>query len=97
MLITKKKYKELKDELNITNKVNEALKNTINSVEDENKNLKIRILERDKIIMQEFKKRIKQKNRIVDLENNIEFLFNNLSITKQKQIKNELSQTVNQR
>lgn len=93
MLIRNKKYKQLKDELDMTDKVNESLKTTINSLEDENRNLKISIKERDKMLEQELEKRVKLESKITDLENNAEFLFNNLSIAKQKRIKNELSQT----
>ena len=49
--------------------------------------IKIAIKERDKMLEQELKKRKELENKIIDLNNNIEFLTNNLSPAKQKQIK----------
>jgi hypothetical protein len=86
MWITRKRYNELKE----IQAVNTALKSTINSLEDENKNLKFSIRERDKMIEEELNKNIKHEEREIDLENNIEFLFNNLSKAKQNRI-NKLS------
>lgn len=83
MWISRKRYDELKE----VKSVNEALKSTINNLEEENSILKVRIKERDKIIEQEFKNKKKLKDRIIDLENNVEFLVNNLSKAKQNQIK----------
>ncbi len=83
MWILKKRYEDLKE----TEKISSAFKTTINNLEDENKNLKIAIKERDKMLEQELKKRKELENKIIDLNNNIEFLTNNLSPAKQKQIK----------
>lgn len=83
MWILKKRYEDLKE----TEKISSAFKTTINNLEDENKNLKIAIKERDKMLEQELKKRKELENEIIDLNNNIEFLTNNLSPAKQKQIK----------
>lgn len=83
MWILKKRYEDLKE----TERIASAFKTTINNLEDENKNLKIAIKERDKMSEQELKKRTELENRIIDLNNNIEFLTNNLSPAKQKQIK----------
>ena len=86
MWILKKRYEDLKE----TEKISSAFKTTINNLEDENKNLKIAIKERDKMLEQELKKRKELENKIIDLNNNIEFLTNNLSPAKQKQIKRNL-------
>lgn len=43
---------------------------------------------RDKYIENQMKTTLKQKNRITDLENNVEFLFNNLSAQKKKLVTN---------
>lgn len=43
---------------------------------------------RDKFIENQMKTTLKQKNRITDLENNVEFLFNNLSAQKKKIVTN---------
>jgi len=43
---------------------------------------------RDKFIENQMKTTLKQKNRITDLENNVEFLFNNLSVQKKKIVTN---------
>ena len=83
MWILKKRYEDLRG----TERIVDALKTTINNVEDENKNLKIAIKERDKMLERELKKRKELENKIIDLNNNIEFLTNNLSPAKQKQIK----------
>lgn len=84
MWILKKRYEDLRG----TERIVDALKTTINNVEEENKNLKIAIKERDKMLEKELKKCTELENRIIDLNNNIEFLTNNLSPAKQKQIKN---------
>ena len=83
MWILKKRYEDLKE----TEKISSAFKTTINNLEDENKNLKIAIKERDKMLEQELKKRKELENKIIDLNNNIEFLTNNLSPAKQKKKK----------
>lgn len=48
---------------------------------------------RDKYIENQMKTTLKQKNRITDLENNVEFLFNNLSAQKKKLVTNGKSET----
>ena len=83
MWILKKRYEDLKE----TEKISSAFKTTINNLGDENKNLKIAIKEGDKMLEQERKKRKELENKIIDLNKNIEFLTNNLSPAKQKQIK----------
>ena len=64
----------------------DALKQTINILENDNLALKIAKRERDKMIVIEYNKNEKLKSRIEDLETNIEFLYNNLSPAKKKQI-----------
>lgn len=83
MWILKKRYEDLR----ATERIVDALKTTINNLEDENSNLKIGINERDKMLSEEIRKRKELENKIIDLNNNIEFLTNNLSSTKKKQIK----------
>lgn len=48
---------------------------------------------RDKFIENQMKTNLKLKNRITDLENNVEFLFNNLSAQKKKLVTNGKSET----
>jgi len=48
---------------------------------------------RDKFIENQMKTNLRQKNRITDLENNVEFLFNNLSAQKKKLVTNGKSET----
>lgn len=87
MWIRLKRYKELKEADN----VNRALMSTINSLEDENKDLDLRIKERDKMLSEQLKHERKLESKIIDMNNNIVFLVNNLSPAKQKQIKKDLS------
>lgn len=47
-------------------------------------NAENRITERNKLIKTQLKQIEQQKSKIIDLENNIEFLFNNLSEQKKK-------------
>lgn len=67
----------------------DSLKVTINNLEDDIYILKTAIKERDKMITVEFNKNKKLQNRITDLENNIDFLYDNLSSAKKKQINKE--------
>lgn len=83
MWISLKRYKELKE----AESVNRALMSTINSLEDENGDLNVRIKERDKMLSEQLNYERKLESRLIDLNNNITFLVNNLSTTKQKQIK----------
>lgn len=58
-----------------------------NKVTELEESLKTQILlrkNRDKFIEKSMKTNLELKNKIVDLENNIEFLFNNLSEQKKK-------------
>lgn len=48
---------------------------------------------RDKFIDKQMKTNLSLKNKITDLENNIEFLFNNLSVQKKKLVTNGKSET----
>lgn len=83
MWISLKRYKDLR----MFENVNRALMNTINSLEDENGDLKVRIKERDKMLSEQLRHERKLESRLIDMNNNITFLVNNLSTTKQKQIK----------
>lgn len=69
------------------NKLIESLKLTINSLEDENTELKekVKLLERDRIILLENSKELREK--IKDLENNIELLRNTYMKEEQKEEK----------
>lgn len=67
--------------------------NRINELEESlNTQIKLR-KNRDKYIEKQRKTTLKQKNRITDLENNVEFLFNNLSAQKKKLVTNGKSET----
>lgn len=68
-----------------TNRVNELQ-------EDLATQIKLR-KNRDKFIENQMKTNLKLKNRITDLENNVEFLFNNLSAQKKKLVTNGKSET----
>lgn len=57
MWILKKRYKDLVE----TERIVSALKTTINNLEDENKNLKIAIKERDKMLEQKKIKRVSEQ------------------------------------
>lgn len=83
MWISLKRYKELR----VFENVNRALMNTINSLEDENGDLKVRIKERDKMLSEQLNHERKLESRLIDMNNNIVFLVNNLSPAKQRQIK----------
>lgn len=67
----------------------EALKSTINSLEDELKKEKEKneIYQKDLIIV--LKNGEEQRKKIKDLENNVEFLYNNLSPKKKKLVRPE--------
>ncbi len=75
-------------------KLIETLKNTINNLEKEITDLKLKVEQRD-LMLKDYQKEheillnnsIELRAKIVDLENNIEFLYNNL---KQK---NELDES----
>lgn len=75
-------------------KLIETLKNTINNLEKEITDLKLKVEQRD-LMLKDYRKEheillnnsIELRAKIVDLENNIEFLYNNL---KQK---NELDES----
>lgn len=78
MWIRRAKYDELRQDLRTVKRENSTL-------EDEKR-------ERDKMISIERKKNKELQDKINDLENNIEFLYNNLSAAKKKQIKKEASE-----
>lgn len=63
-----------------------TLRNVINELEDENAKLKyvIRLKEHNNVILLENSKELRAK--IKDLENNLEFVTNNLSAQKRKQL-----------
>ena len=74
----------------------DTLKNTINSLEDEIfylKEVKEVEQEKNRLYLKDLeiilKNNAEQRHKIVDLENNIEFLYNNLSKEKQDLIKGE--------
>ena len=69
----------------VTNRINELQ-------EDLATQIKLR-KNRDKFIENQMKTNLKLKNRITDLENNVEFLFNNLSAQKKKLVTNGKSET----
>lgn len=63
-----------------------TLRNIINELEDENSKLKyvIELKEHNNVILLENSKELRAK--IKDLENNLEFVTNNLSAQKRKQL-----------
>lgn len=63
-----------------------TLRNVINELEDENSKLKyvIELKEHNNVILLENSKELRAK--IKDLENNLEFVTNNLSAQKRKQL-----------
>lgn len=71
-----------------------TLKNVINNLEDENKNLKLKIEQRD-LILKDYQKEheillnnsAEYRAKIIDLENNIEFLYNNLTPKKKELVR----------
>lgn len=75
----KKEYKEEK-------RINKTLRRTINELEEENRKLKEqnRLLNHDCTVVLE--NEVKNRGKIKDLENNIEFLVNNLPKSKIKKL-----------
>ena len=64
-----------------------TLKNVINNLEDENAKLKLKIEQRDLMIKILINSSEENKAKIVDLENNVEFLYNNLTPKKKELIR----------
>ena len=63
-----------------------TLLKVINSLEEENKQLKNKMKEKEHDNLILLNNSIELRRKIKDLENNIEFLVNNLSSTKKKKI-----------
>ena len=63
-----------------------TLLKVINSLEEENKQLKNKMKEKEHDNLIVLDKSIELRRKIKDLENNIEFLVNNLSPKKKKEI-----------
>lgn len=71
-----------------------TLKNIINDLENENTNLKLKIEQRD-LMLQDYQKEheillnnsAEYRAKITDLENNIEFLYNNLTPKKKELVR----------
>lgn len=74
---------------NVKRESKKVLLNTINCLEDENKELKskLRTAEHNNFMLLNNAEELRKKN--AELENNIEFLFNNLSAQKKKLIRPE--------
>jgi hypothetical protein len=84
-----KKVKELEEKIDFL----QRLVDSKNSIEKSQENLiaeqkeKIRILTNNEVILLKNAEELRSKNR--DLENNIEFLYNNLSAQKKKLVRPE--------
>ena len=64
-----------------------TLKNVINNLEDENTKLKLKIEQRDLMIKTLLSSSEENKAKIVDLENNVEFLYSNLTPKKKELVR----------
>lgn len=64
-----------------------TLKNVINNLEDENTKLKLKIEQRDLMIKTLISSSEENKAKIVDLENNVEFLYSNLTPKKKELVR----------
>lgn len=64
-----------------------TLKNVINNLEDENANLRLKIKQRDSMIKTLLSSSEENKAKVMDLENNIEFLVNNLTPKKKELVR----------